>query len=382
MKTSLAVFIWLACVVPAFAGDFDSLQGAWRVIEASDDGEALSSLEIRQTDVRMVFKDNKFTLQSGVDKPGRFEFKLDESKTPKRIDFVAGANTLKGIYEVNRDSVRIAWDENPRASTAPRDFNHGLAFLLMRERPASELPQLEGVWKCTLMRDPEVQGVLLGERLAKRQIRYVFVGDVLITFRDGKMRNFYRYRINPLEPDDKPLRTITLFHPELVYDVAYEYDKTSLKIYFPKDYNNDPVAPATIQTSGQRLMFIPEEAADSFDGTWTVVAISRQGVRLAKAQTDKMIKAFVFKGDRCTWIKEGEDRRELSFAYDEFQSPRTMDFTGKITVKAIYKQGGDVMRVCFASPQTPDDRPSDFDSGDLTYYLVRDAGRPGMVIPQ
>jgi uncharacterized protein (TIGR03067 family) len=88
--------------------DLPRLQGKW-VVESFDYNG--NPVEVMQGAVR-EFKDEKYTLSPKVGDAINGIAKLDSSKNPKQIDLEINGRTLKGIYEVDGDTLRMCYTLN------------------------------------------------------------------------------------------------------------------------------------------------------------------------------------------------------------------------------------------------------------------------------
>jgi len=80
------------------------LEGAWTSVSVERDGQALGEDFVK--DFKLVFKDDKVTARHPA------KFKLDLSKTPKRIDVTPEEGpdkdrTIEGIYELKGEDLKV-----------------------------------------------------------------------------------------------------------------------------------------------------------------------------------------------------------------------------------------------------------------------------------
>jgi uncharacterized protein (TIGR03067 family) len=113
---SLAALVACAVLLPgALAADADQekLQGKWNVETFEYNGKPVEALKgaVRE------FKDSKYTLKPVEGETFTGTVKLDDAKTPKQIDLELNERTLKGIYEISGDVLKISYrlegDERP-----------------------------------------------------------------------------------------------------------------------------------------------------------------------------------------------------------------------------------------------------------------------------
>jgi uncharacterized protein (TIGR03067 family) len=88
----------------------EKLAGTWRVTAAKANGERLPDREV--PDLKLTFKDGKYTVQFGKEKPQEGTYKIDPAKNPKTIDInrTTGPEQGKkqvGIYELTGNELKI-----------------------------------------------------------------------------------------------------------------------------------------------------------------------------------------------------------------------------------------------------------------------------------
>lgn len=87
------------------AADQDELQGKWIVQSFEFNGAPVETMlqAVRE------FQGDKYTLTSASGETFSGTIKLDESQTPRHIDLVMPDRTLKGIYSIEGDALKIAY---------------------------------------------------------------------------------------------------------------------------------------------------------------------------------------------------------------------------------------------------------------------------------
>ena len=78
----------------------------------------------------MTFAGEVVTLLQGGKEKSSGTFAVDESKTPRRITMTgkSGANsgtTFEAVYELDGDTLKLAYGLRDSAGTPPKDFNGG-----------------------------------------------------------------------------------------------------------------------------------------------------------------------------------------------------------------------------------------------------------------
>ena len=123
MKAMLS-WAFVAAVVVAADDDAvkkekDALQGKWSIVSVERDGKLVETW----TDGVRMMEGNNYTLVPKKGDSVKGTFTLDPSKTPKAIDFLPAAGqykdkTLRGIYEIDGDMLKICFSEPDKARPA------------------------------------------------------------------------------------------------------------------------------------------------------------------------------------------------------------------------------------------------------------------------
>lgn len=102
--------------------DKDSIQGYWKVIAAENNGVELPRDTIVR--LRLVVTGERITLMDGATTEFEATYKLDPGHTPKRIDLTDAKTprTVKAIYRLSGDDLKIVYDEGATAGQYPTDF--------------------------------------------------------------------------------------------------------------------------------------------------------------------------------------------------------------------------------------------------------------------
>jgi uncharacterized protein (TIGR03067 family) len=150
LQTAVALLLGLSLCALTRAEDPDRgangrsdqqlLQGTWKVTKRVKNGAAEDANE-HPTTLTFVGKDITETRDGKVCQEGTFT--ADPSATPKRITLSgkSGDNsgkTFEAIYEVNGNTLKLAYSFGDNAGTPPKDFTGGEgAGLLVLERERS-----------------------------------------------------------------------------------------------------------------------------------------------------------------------------------------------------------------------------------------------------
>lgn len=150
LSTAIAILLGLSLCILTRANDSDPgasarsdqqlLRGTWKLVKQTKSGadEDVSAhpttLTISGKDITEI-RDGK-TIQEGT-------YTLDPSANPKRIKMVGktgdnAGKTFEGIYELDGNTLKLAYSFGDNASTPPKDFSGGEGMgLLVLERERS-----------------------------------------------------------------------------------------------------------------------------------------------------------------------------------------------------------------------------------------------------
>ena len=116
--------------------DQENVQGTWTLTAGERNGKTLPDEVIKH--VKLIFSGQKLTTESKGRKT-EATFKLDSSKEPKEIDLDMDGSVGKGIYQLEKDSLKIAHGEvgDPRPKEFPNPGS-GLTVLVLSRAKTSE----------------------------------------------------------------------------------------------------------------------------------------------------------------------------------------------------------------------------------------------------
>jgi uncharacterized protein (TIGR03067 family) len=113
--------------------DEDKLQGTWMVVSHMNNDSKSSDEDIKK--MKVIIKGQLLTLQS---EKGKLEigFKLNPSKRPKAMELELQEpkkHTLQGIYELEGDLLKIAWNNEGDALKAfPKEPKEGIGMIVLK----------------------------------------------------------------------------------------------------------------------------------------------------------------------------------------------------------------------------------------------------------
>jgi uncharacterized protein (TIGR03067 family) len=110
----LAVGLASAAFVQGGDAKKEKIEGVWTVVSAVKGGEKLADVD--NMEVKLIFAGEKLTVVKGG-KNEELTYKLDAGQKPKAIDLMPKDKTIKGIYQVDGDTLKICFtgpdDERP-----------------------------------------------------------------------------------------------------------------------------------------------------------------------------------------------------------------------------------------------------------------------------
>lgn len=141
MKHCLTIALTMLMAVAATAADNNAnkkapekLQGIWDVVGIEAAGRAAPENYIKGK--QFVVKGNKISLPGKDPRP----FKIDAAAKPTAIDITGSDNfqSLKGIYELKGDSLKLCFSQSTKAKR-PKDFatagSPHFCYTLKRHKP-------------------------------------------------------------------------------------------------------------------------------------------------------------------------------------------------------------------------------------------------------
>jgi uncharacterized protein (TIGR03067 family) len=136
MVIGLAMSITLPALAPG-GGNKDelALDGTWVFVESSYRGKKVEPAKIAE--MKWVITKNRIVLKKGDSVSGEFQYKLDNTKSPRLIDItnLKSKETERGIYELKGDTLRIC--------TGPEDGERANAFKSEEDPPNESLTILK-----------------------------------------------------------------------------------------------------------------------------------------------------------------------------------------------------------------------------------------------
>jgi uncharacterized protein (TIGR03067 family) len=88
--------------------DQDKIQGEWELVSQVADGQ---KEDLPEGGMTLTFKGDKVTAAENGKKDKEEPFKLNEGKDPREIDVVKADLTVRGLYELKGDTLRMAFLE-------------------------------------------------------------------------------------------------------------------------------------------------------------------------------------------------------------------------------------------------------------------------------
>lgn len=130
----------LAPAEAAAKDDKQALEGTWKVVKKLKNGE---SVDLKAPAATLKFSGDVVSLSEGGEQQSAGTFAIDPSKSPKRITLTgtSGQNagrTFEAIYELDGDSLKLAYGIGDNAAAPPKDFAGGqgqVVEVLERQKP-------------------------------------------------------------------------------------------------------------------------------------------------------------------------------------------------------------------------------------------------------
>jgi uncharacterized protein (TIGR03067 family) len=140
------VLLWLAAAVPVPADDKDDdakgLQGVWVVDPATYKDVKDEGVLKEMKAIRIIIENNSFTMKHPPANEEKGTYRFDMSKKPKQIDLYGDTGQLQaqGIYELEKDRLKLCWDRQFKTRGRPTKFAAGMngedpfLIVLVREK--------------------------------------------------------------------------------------------------------------------------------------------------------------------------------------------------------------------------------------------------------
>jgi uncharacterized protein (TIGR03067 family) len=114
-------------------GDKEKIQGTWTIVSGEHDGQPIPDEAIKS--IKLVYAGDKFTLDHG-DRKSEGTFKLAPDKSPKEIDYDMDGQAIKGIYQFDGDTLKIANGKpgDARPKEFPKKEGSGLTVATLKRQ--------------------------------------------------------------------------------------------------------------------------------------------------------------------------------------------------------------------------------------------------------
>lgn len=111
--------------------DQDRIQGTWQVQSGERGGNPLPEELVKNG--RLVVSGDKLTMKRG-DRTNELTFKLAPDKNPKEIDVESNGQTGLGIYELDKDTLKIVHGDfgSPRPKEMPKKGSEGVTVMVFK----------------------------------------------------------------------------------------------------------------------------------------------------------------------------------------------------------------------------------------------------------
>lgn len=110
-----------------------------------------------------------------------------------------------------------------------------------------------------------------------------------------------------------------------------------------------------------------KQEIEMLQGPWVLVGGEEKGVILSEEDAKEQNQRLIFKGEKVTMLRDGEDLGTFKFEIDPSKKPASFDiiYTDIHRNHAIYALEGDFLKMCVSrkyNPNTSDERPIKFTS--------------------
>jgi uncharacterized protein (TIGR03067 family) len=126
-KVQVAARPFVAAAEEKPKSDKELIQGTWIPVSGEQNGKKFPKDKLGD---KVIFTEDKVTLQSETGELREGTYTLDPTKKPKQIDLVLGKNTIMGIYELKGTTLKFVGMERGR----PSEFDSTNATLVIFEK--------------------------------------------------------------------------------------------------------------------------------------------------------------------------------------------------------------------------------------------------------
>lgn len=118
------MLILITCLLVASdPSDKEKLQGTWEVIRVEQAGQKVPESAPIYKRIYVFNGDKTFVRGEEGNRQSEAKYRLDSSKTPKEIDLLVPDATLKGIYEIEGDELKLHIGGPAGDEDRPNDFS-------------------------------------------------------------------------------------------------------------------------------------------------------------------------------------------------------------------------------------------------------------------
>jgi RNA polymerase sigma factor (sigma-70 family) len=188
--------------------DKERLLGAWKVTSLIEDGKAIPKDDKRVKETHLYVTEDKATFKIVNSVEGTVDYTLDEKQKPKTIDFTAAGKTIKGIYSLEGDTLKLCLPmpppsgEHERPGKFASDHDSRLTLIVLERDPRA--PKFDGKKeeKLTEEQAKRREGARKLARVARAMRRYLDEHDgrfppAAICNEDGKPLLSWRVALLP-----------------------------------------------------------------------------------------------------------------------------------------------------------------------------------------
>ncbi len=390
-------------VKPGKKSDQERFQGEWIVVAAEKGGEKVPDEILKG--LKLAVKGDAIELEIlGETKKG--SLKLDPTTKPKSIDLMVEGKTIKGIYQFEKDTLKVCSGEP--CQERPKEFKADAGsqnILVIFKRAAGEKKKGGGKEKSSgagaALKKFQGAWVVVSAEKGGEKIPDEFIKTIKITFTEDRLKfelgGESKDGTFKVDPTQKPA-AIDLSVDDKKAEGIYAFEGDNLKVCIGEP---GQARPKEFSGAGADQMLVVLKRAKSCDGegatfegscqdaapaaggekdkgekggdraklqgTWQARSLMKGGKEMPEAEV-KSIK-MTFAADKVSIHKGDGVSKDGTYKLDATKKPREIDITiGDKTGLGIYQLEGNTLTLCLTEGEGA--RPSEFKSEPGTRQVL------------